>query len=69
MTEWQDMQKQPNTKLRGLLKRNKAKTSKLNELSKIEKNRLAKLNAMLETRGIVKAEKGCVPSLRVFRLG
>ena len=39
---------QPNTKLRDLLKSKKAKTRKLSELSKIEQNRLAKLNAMLD---------------------
>ena len=37
MSEWQDMQKQPDTKLQDLLKRNKAKTRKLSELSKTEK--------------------------------
>ena len=37
MSEWQDMQKQPNTKLRNLLKSKKAKTRKLSELSKTEK--------------------------------
>ena len=45
MSEWQDMQKQPNIKLLDLLK---AKTRKLSELSKIEQKRLAKLNAMLD---------------------
>ena len=48
MNEWQDMQKQPDTKLRDLLKSKKAKTRKLSELSKTEQNRLAKLNAMLD---------------------
>ena len=48
MSEWQDMQKQPNTKLRDLLKNKKAKTRKLSELSKTEQNRLAKLNGMLD---------------------
>jgi hypothetical protein len=48
MSEWQDMQKQPNTKLRDLLKRKEAKTRKPNALSKTEQNRLAKLNGMLE---------------------
>ena len=48
MSEWQDMQQKPNTKLRDLLKSNKAKTRKLSELSKTEQNRLAKLNAMLD---------------------
>ena len=42
------MRKLPNTKLRDLLKSNKAKTRKLSELSKIESNRLAKLNGMLD---------------------
>tara|TARA_B110000503_G_scaffold141837_1_gene236621 strand:+ start:3342 stop:3524 length:183 start_codon:yes stop_codon:yes gene_type:complete len=42
------MQKQRNTKLRDLLKRKKVKTRKLSELSKIEQNRLAKLNGMLD---------------------
>jgi hypothetical protein len=36
MNEWQDMQKQPNTKLRDLLKSKQAKTPKQNEPSKIE---------------------------------
>ena len=48
MSEWQDMQKQPNTKLRDLLKNNKAKTHKLSELSRTEQNRLAKLNRLLD---------------------
>ena len=48
MSEWQDMQQEPNTKLRDLLKNKKAKTRKLSELSKTEQNRLAKLNAMLD---------------------
>ena len=48
MSEWQDMQKELNTKLRDLLKTNPAKTRKLSELSKTEQNRLAKLNAMLD---------------------
>ena len=48
MSEWQDMQKQPNTKLRDLLKSKKAETRKLSELSKTEQNRLVKLNAMLD---------------------
>ena len=48
VSEWQDMQKQPNTKLRDLLKNQKAKNPKLSELSKTEQNRLAKLNAMLD---------------------
>ena len=47
MNEWQDMQKQPDTGMRDLLKRKKAKPRKLSELSKTEQNRLAKLNAML----------------------
>ena len=42
------MQQKPNTKLRDLLKSNKAKTRKLSELSKTEQNRLAKLNGMLD---------------------
>ena len=48
MSEWQDMQKEPNTKLRDLLKSKKAKTCKLSELSKTEQNRFAKLNAMFD---------------------
>ena len=48
MSEWQNMQKKPSTKLRDLLKTNPAKTRKLSELSKTEQNRLAKLNAMLD---------------------
>ena len=41
------MQQKPNTNLRDLLKNKKTKTRKLSELSKIEQNRLAKLNGML----------------------
>ena len=48
MSEWQEMQQEPNTKLRDLLKTNPVKTRKLSELSKTEQNRLAKLNAMLD---------------------
>ena len=48
MSEWQYMQQKPNTNLRDLPKSKKAKTHKLSELSKIEQNRLAKLNAMLD---------------------
>ena len=48
MNEWQDMQKQPDTGMRDLLKRKKAKPRKLSELSKTEQNRLAKLNGMLD---------------------
>jgi hypothetical protein len=48
MSEWQDMQQKPNTKLRDLLKTNPAKTRKLSELSKTEQNRLEKLNGMLD---------------------
>ena len=48
MSEWQDMQQKPNTKLRDLLKTNPIKTRKLSELSKIEQNRLAKLKVMLD---------------------
>ena len=48
MSEWQDMQQEPNTKLRDLLKNKKAKTCKLSELSKIEQKRLAKLNTALD---------------------
>ena len=42
MSEWQDIQQKLNTKLRDLLKNNKAKTRKLSELSKTEQNRLTK---------------------------
>ena len=51
MNEWQDMQKQPDTGMRDLLKRKKAKPRKLSELSKTEQNRLAKLNGMLDELG------------------
>ena len=47
MSDWQDMQKKPNTKLRDLLKSKIAKTRELSELSKAEQNRLAKLNVVL----------------------
>ena len=48
MSEWQDMQKELNTKLRDLLKSKKAKTRKPNELSKADTIRLAKLYGMLD---------------------
>ena len=48
MSDWQDMQKKPNTKLRDLLKSKIAKTRELSELSKAEQNRLAKLNGILD---------------------
>ena len=48
MSEWQDMQHKPNTKLRDLLKSKIAKTRELSELSKAEQNRLAKLNGILD---------------------
>ena len=48
MSEWQDMQKKPNTNLRDLLKNKKAKIRKLSELSKTEQNRLVKLYMMLD---------------------
>ena len=48
MSEWQDMQKKPSTKVRDLLKNKKAKTRKLSELCKTEQNKLAKLKAMLD---------------------
>ena len=48
MSEWQDMQKELNTKLRDLLKSKKAKTRKPNELSKTDTSRLAKLYGMLD---------------------
>ena len=51
MSEWQGMQKQPNTKLRDLLKSKIAKTRELSELSKTEQNSLAKLNGMLDELG------------------
>ena len=60
MSEWQDMQHKPNTKLRDLLKSKLAKTRKLSELSKFEQNRLVKLNGMLDQlrRGKNDAENG-----------
>ena len=48
ISESQETRKQPNTELRDLLKTNPAKTQKLSELSKLQQNRLAKLNAMLD---------------------
>ena len=48
MSEWHDMQKELNTKLRDLLKTNSANTRKPSELSKTEQNRLAKLNLVLD---------------------
>jgi len=50
------MQKQTDSKLQDLLKRNKAKIRKLSELSKTEKNNLAKLNPMLE---MLRRKKTC----------
>jgi len=52
MSEWQDMQQKPNTKLQDLLKTKQAKTRKLSELPKTEQNRLARLNALLDEQGI-----------------
>ena len=49
MSEFQHMQKQPKSKLKNSLKSKTAKTRKLCEFSKTEINRLANLNAMLET--------------------
>ena len=48
LSEWQDMQHKPNTKLRHLLKTNLVKTRKLGELSETEQIRLAKLNGILD---------------------
>ena len=48
MSEWHDMQKELNTKLRDLLKSKQAKTRKPNELSKTDTSRLAKLYGMLD---------------------
>ena len=48
MSEWQDMQKKPNTKLRDLLKSKIAETRKLSELSKPEQNRSVKLKGVLD---------------------
>ena len=49
MSEWKDTQRKLNTQLLDLLKREKEKIRKLSELSKTEQNRLATLNARLET--------------------
>ena len=46
MSEWHDVQKELNTKLRDLLKSKQAKTRKPNELSKADTIRLAKLYGM-----------------------
>ena len=51
MSEWQDMQQEPNTKLRDLLKNKKAETRKQSELFKTEQNSLAKLNRILDGLG------------------
>ena len=48
MSEWHDVQKELNTKLRDLLKSKQAKTRKPNELSKTDTSRLAKLYGMLD---------------------
>ena len=56
MSEWQDMQKKPNTKLRDLLKSKLAKTRKLSELFNTEQNRLVKLKGMLTNLDV---EKTC----------
>ena len=42
------MRHKPDTKLQDLLTRTKSKNRKLSELSAINKNRLAKLNGMLD---------------------
>ena len=47
MSPLQNFQQDPNTKRRDLLKSKRAKTCKLSELSKIQQNKLAKLNGML----------------------
>ena len=39
---------EPNTKLQDLLKTKQTKSRKLSELAKLEQNRLAKLNAILD---------------------
>jgi hypothetical protein len=49
MSEWKDTQRKLNTQLLDLLKRGETKIRKLSELSKTEQNRLATLNARLET--------------------
>ena len=49
MSEWKDTQRKLNTQLLDLLKREKEKIRKLSELSKIEQNKLATVNARLET--------------------
>ena len=46
MSEWQDLHRKPNTKLRDLLSSKKAKSQRISELSKTEQNRLAKLKGM-----------------------
>ena len=51
MSEWQDMQQKPNTKLRDLLKTTPVKTRKLSELSKTKQNRLVKFSAMFDELG------------------
>ena len=48
MSECQDMQQKPNTKLRDLLKSKKAETRTLSELSKTEQIRLTKFNGILD---------------------
>ena len=63
MSEWHDKQKKPNTKLRDLLKSNKAKTRKLSELSKTEQNRLYSVNQrlceLLKSNRSVEVRKAC----------
>ena len=48
MSDWQDVQQKPNTKLQNWLKTKEAKTRGLSELSKTQQNRLAKLNALID---------------------
>ena len=59
MSDWQDMQQKPNTKLQNCLKAKQAKPQKLSELSKTEQNRLAKLNALIDERRLRKNVQNC----------
>ena len=56
MSDWQDVQQKPNTKLQNWLKTKEAKTRELSELSKTQQNRSAKLNALIDKHRLRKNE-------------
>ena len=48
LSEWQDLQQKPNTKLQDLFKNKKAKTRNLSVLFKTKQNKLTTLNGMFD---------------------